>query len=85
MQWQDFSVVGIILVRTHIQSNAEPKTCVCKVCVYKLLRNPYATLFNPRCACTARVTVLGLCVSVSVRPYSRTTGNGAAYERYQQL
>ena len=32
----------------------------------------------------ARVTVLGLCVCVSVYAYSCTTGNEAAYERYQQ-
>ena len=39
---------------------------------------------NPRRACAARVTVLGLCVCVCVCPrlYSRTTGNDAAYERY---
>ena len=39
-------------------------------------------LINPRRACAARV---GLSVSLSVRLYSRTTGNDAAYERYQQL
>ena len=42
-------------------------------------------VINPRRACAARVTVLGLCVCLSVRLYSRTTGNDAAYERYQQL
>ena len=40
-------------------------------------------------ACAARVTVVGLCVClsvcVSVDDYSRTTGYEAAYERYQQL
>ena len=41
------------------------------------------SIINPRRACPARVTVLGLCVCV--RLYSRTTGNYAAYERYQQL
>ena len=46
-------------------------------------------LVNPRRACAARVTVLGLCVCLSVclsvDDYSRTTGYEAAYERYQQL
>ena len=40
---------------------------------------------NPRRACAARVTVVGLCVCLSVDDYSRTTGYEAAYERYQQL
>ena len=46
-----------------------------------------ACIINPRRACAAKATVLGLCVCVcvSVYPYSRTTGNKAAYERYQQL
>ena len=48
-----------------------------------------ACLINPRRACAARVTVLGLCVCLSVclsvDDYSRTTGYEAAYERYQQL
>ena len=46
-------------------------------------------LVNLRRACAARVTVLGLCVCLSVclavYDYSRTTGYEAAYERYQQL
>ena len=48
-------------------------------------------VINPRRACAARVTVVGLCVclfvclSLSVDDYSRTTGYEAAYERYQQL
>ena len=48
-------------------------------------------LVNPRRACAARVTVVGLCVCLfvsvclSVDDYSRTTGYEAAYERYQQL
>ena len=50
-------------------------------------------IINPRRACAARVTVLGLCVCLSVclfvclsvDDYSRTTGYEAAYERYQQL
>ena len=40
-------------------------------------------------ACAARVTVVVLCVCLSVclfvSDYSRTTGYEAAYERYQQL
>ena len=36
-------------------------------------------LINPRRACAARVTALGLCVSVD--DYSRTTGNDTAYEQ----
>ena len=48
-----------------------------------------ASIINPRRACAARVTVLGLsvCLSVclSVYAYSRSTGYEAAYERYQQL
>ena len=50
-------------------------------------------LINPRRACAARVTVVGLCVRLSVclsvclfvDDYSRTTGYEVAYERYQQL
>ena len=46
-------------------------------------------VINPRRACAARVTVLGLSVGqsvcVSVHDYSRTAGNEAASERYQQL
>ena len=48
-----------------------------------------ARLITPRRACAARVTVVGLCVCLSVclsvDDYSRTTGYEAAYERYQQL
>ena len=44
------------------------------------------SLINPRRACAARVTVVGLCVCrLFVDDYSRTTGYEAAYERYQQL
>ena len=47
------------------------------------------TVINPRRACAARVTVVGLCVCLFVclfvDDYSRTTGYEAAYERYQQL
>ena len=50
-------------------------------------------VINPRRACAARVTVVVLCVCLSVRlsvrlfvhDYSRTTGYEAAYERYQHL
>ena len=42
-------------------------------------------LVNPRRACAARVTVVGLCVCLFVDDYSRITGYEAAYERYQQL
>ena len=44
-------------------------------------------IINPRRACAARVTVVGLCpfVCLSVDDYSRTTGYEAAHERYQQL
>ena len=40
-------------------------------------------VINPRRACTARVTVVVLCLSV--HDNSRTTGYEAAYERYQHL
>ena len=52
---------------------------------------PYTHIINPRRACAARVTVVGLCVCLSVcfylsvDDYSRSTGYEAAYERYQQL
>ena len=42
-------------------------------------------VIKPRRACDARVTVVVLCVCLSVSDYSRTTGYEAAYERYQQL
>ena len=45
----------------------------------------FLILINPRPACAARVTVVFLCVCLSVYDYSRTAGNEAAYERYQQL
>ena len=46
-----------------------------------------STVINPRRACAARVTVVGLCVCVclSVYDYSRTAGCETAYERYQQF
>ena len=44
-------------------------------------------LINPRPACAARVTVLGLCVCVCLSVYlnSRPTGYEPAYKRYQRL
>ena len=45
----------------------------------------FLCLINPRRACAARVTVVVLCVCLSVYDYSRTTGYEAAHERYQQL
>ena len=49
----------------------------------------YRAIINPRRACAARVTVVVLCVCLSVclfvTHYSRTTGYEAAYERYQQI
>ena len=49
----------------------------------------YMYIINPRRACAARVTVVVLCVCLSVclfvTHYSRTTGYEAAYERYQQI
>ena len=52
-------------------------------------------IINPRRACAARVTVVVLCVCLSVclsvrlfshdDDSSRTTGYEAAYERYQQI
>ena len=38
-------------------------------------------IINPRRACAERVTVVVLCVCLSVSDYSRTTGNEEAYER----
>ena len=45
----------------------------------------YISVINPRRACAARVTVVILCVCLSVQDYSRTTRYEVAYERYQQL
>ena len=42
-------------------------------------------VINPRRACAARVTVVVVCVCLSVYDYSRTTGYEAAHERYRQL
>ena len=53
--------------------------------VLKLGSGYFVLVINPRRACAARVTVLGLSVSVSVYDYSGTAGNEAASERYQQL
>ena len=48
-----------------------------------------AIIINPQRTCAARVTVVVLCVCLSVclsvSNYSRTTDYEAAYERYQQL
>ena len=43
------------------------------------------TFINPRSTCAARVTVVVLCVCLSVHAYSLITGYEAAYERYQHL
>ena len=40
---------------------------------------------NPRRACAARVTVLGLCVCVSVTTFSAATRNETAKKRYQRV
>ena len=49
----------------------------------------HSLVINPRRACAARVTVVVLCVCLSVclfvSDYSRTTGYEVAYERYQQI
>ena len=55
------------------------------LCFFEGLNPFYVDICNPRRACAARVTVLGLWVSVSVFLYSRTAGNDAAYERCQQF
>ena len=51
--------------------------------------NHTPVVINPRRACAARVTVLGLsvCLSVclSVDAYSGTTGYKAAYELYKRV
>ena len=48
--------------------------------LFSSLSSYFMPIINPRRACAARVTV-----SVSVYDYSRTAGNEAASERYQQL
>ena len=57
--------------------------------MYKYIHVHVVYVVNPRRACAARVTVVGLCVCLFVclfvDDYSRTTGYEAAYERYQQL
>ena len=50
-----------VSVTTLAQSSSLPKSA-CKV----VLNVPVGMLINPRRACAARVTVLGLCVCVSV-------------------
>ena len=96
-------LLGIVVARERpeleeeksqlILQSAQNKKCVCQYSLHGV-NDTYITqivtcFVNPRRACAAWVTVLGLCVSlcvsVSVCLYSCTTGNGAAYERYQQL
>ena len=76
------SWIGILIYcfwfnKGHITENLFPSVSIVIVFI------------NPRRACAARVTVLVLSVcqsvSVSVHDYSRTAGNEAASERYQQL
>ena len=49
----------------------------------------FSSFFNPQRACAARVTVLGLCVSVSVclsvTTFSATARNNATNKIYQRL
>ena len=67
--------------------------CMCCLIFLSISLVELSCIINPRRACAARVTVVGLCVSLSVclfvclfvDDYSRTTGYEAAYERYQQL
>ena len=51
------------------------------LCIYTCNLTIVCLFINPRRACAARVTVVVLCVCLSVYDYSRTTG----YERYQHL
>ena len=55
------------------------------LCIYTCNLTIVCLFINPRRACAARVTVVVLCVCLSVYDYSRTTGYEAAYERYQHL
>ena len=75
--------VTVITLLQH-SANTAFRNRVSQIHEHRLLQ-----LINPRRVCAARVTVLGLCVClsvcVSVYDYSRTTGYEAAYERYQQL
>ena len=61
----------------------------CNAGVEVTIANSDTYIINPRCACAARVTVLGLsvCLSVclSVDAYSGTTGYEAAYELYKRV
>ena len=74
-------------VQTSLQSTATSPTakhtCTCTMYVAA------HTVINPRRACAARVTVLGLsfCPSVrlSVTTFSATTRNKAAKKRYQRV
>ena len=60
-------------------------TCDCNIHMcsvfYMLLLELAVVFINPRRACAARVTVLGL----SVYLYSSAAGNEGTLERYQQL
>ena len=44
-----------------------------------------SSVINPRRACAARVTVLGLCVCLSVTTFSDTARNNAPNKIYQRL
>ena len=52
---------------------------------YVPLVSVHMYIFNPRRACAARLTVLGLSVCLSVDAYSGTTGYEAAYELYKRV
>ena len=58
-------------------------------CQYAFTQTMCKLVINPRRACAARVTVLGLCVCVcvcvSVSTYSCPTGTKPAHQRYQRL
>ena len=83
-------------ILTNVGDKTKPWNIIESYSVHSVPLSPYKGLvvkievvINPRRACAARVTVLGLSVSqsvcVSVYDYSRTAGNEAASERYQQL
>ena len=82
----------VLLTTETLNAGAIAGIAVASVLVFVFLLISVAlcvVIFNPRRACAARVTVivLSVCqsVSVSVHDYSRTAGNEAASERYQQL
>ena len=82
-------------ITSTIVASSEHKASL--VCVFTLLiiillgEYPYKVglFINPRRACAARVTVLGLCVClcvcVSAPLYSRTSRNYAANKKYERL